>query len=194
MPDFLFLTGATGLLGRYLLRDLLAAGTKVAVLVRASRRESARQRVESIMEMWESESGLTFPRPVCLEGNICDENLGLSDDSLEWVAENCSTMMHSAASLSFRTNSEDEPYRSNVGGTRHVLEVCHNTGIQNMHYVSTAYVCGLRDDLVRENELDLGQCFRNDYEETKLEAEQLVRGAGFLRQTTVYRPAVISGD
>ena len=44
------LTGATGLLGSYLLRDFLLAGRRVAVLVRPAKRESARQRVENLLQ------------------------------------------------------------------------------------------------------------------------------------------------
>jgi len=63
------LTGATGLLGSYLLRDILREGHRVAVLVRPSKRESGRQRIESIIASTESEFGMALPRPVVLEGN-----------------------------------------------------------------------------------------------------------------------------
>ena len=43
------LTGATGLLGSYLLRDCLRQGHRLAVLVRPSKRESGRQRIEAIL-------------------------------------------------------------------------------------------------------------------------------------------------
>ena len=194
MSDFLLLTGSTGLLGRYLIRDLLMGDRRLAVLARPSRRETAADRIEAIMQMWESVVGHELPRPVCLEGDICQEGLGLDGASLNWVADNCSTMLHSAASLTFHANRDGEPYRSNVGGTRNMLDVCQDTGIRELHYVSTAYVCGLRHDRVLEHELDVGQEFRNDYEQTKLEAETLVRQAKFIDQLTVYRPAVISGD
>ncbi|HRX82043.1 MAG TPA: SDR family oxidoreductase, partial [Pirellulaceae bacterium] len=170
------------------------AGRRVAVLARPSRKETAEQRIEAIMQMWESELGRLLPRPICLEGDICSERLGLDERSLRWVADYCSTMLHSAASLTFHSDGTGEPYRSNVGGTKNMLGLCQATGIRDLHYVSTAYVCGLRDDLCRESELDVGQGFRNDYERTKLEAETLVRQADFLDQLTVYRPAVISGD
>ncbi|NND99702.1 MAG: SDR family oxidoreductase [Pirellulaceae bacterium] len=194
MQDFVLLTGSTGLLGRYLLRDLLLANRKVAVLVRASRKQSAVERVEDIMRMWDPFVGDKHSRPVCIQGDICKEGLGLEGESRNWIAENCSTMIHSAASLAFRTNTDGEPYRSNVDGTRNVLEICRESNIREMHYISTAYVCGLRTDIAREDELDVGQDFRNDYERTKLEAETLVREASFIDELTVYRPAVISGD
>jgi hypothetical protein len=81
-----------------------------------------------------------------------------------------------------------------VGGTQNTLDACRELGIRDLHYVSTAYVCGMRQGVIREDELACGQDFRNDYEHSKLLAEKMVREADFLEQVTVYRPAVIAGD
>jgi thioester reductase-like protein len=189
------LTGATGLLGKYLLRDLLLANVPVAVVARSNRRQTARQRVEAAMCAWDAELGRPLPRPVVLEGDIAEPDLGLDAVNVRWAADYCSTMIHNAASLTFHSTSEDgEPWRSNVGGVRNVLEFCRNARIRNLHHVSTAYVAGLRQGRVLETELDVGQEFSNDYERSKLEAEALVRGADFLEQKTVFRPAIIIGD
>jgi len=198
--EYLFLTGATGLLGSYLLRDLLNAGTKLAVLVRSTRFASARQRVDAIMARWEKQAGHALPRPVVLEGDLSSPNLGLDDDTLRWVSLNCKAFMHNAASLTFQSESgdnrlpNDEPWRSNLYGTQNVLEFCKTAGIREFHHVSTAYVCGLREDRVFENELDVGQTFGNDYEISKSESETMVRNADFLDSLTVYRPGIIFGD
>ncbi|MCA9203818.1 MAG: SDR family oxidoreductase, partial [Planctomycetales bacterium] len=194
MSQYTLLTGATGLLGRYLMRDLLQRGVRLAVLARPSKRESARQRIEGILQMWESQLGCDLPRPVCLEGDICSERLGLDEAAVRWVRNHCPSMLHSAASLSFHAEPNGEPWRSNVGGTRNMLDLCQAAGIRQLHYVSTAYVCGLRRGRIMESDLDFGQPFRNDYEKSKLEAETLVRQADFLDCLTVYRPAVIAGD
>ncbi|MCA9119802.1 MAG: SDR family oxidoreductase [Planctomycetaceae bacterium] len=194
MSDYTLLTGCTGLLGRYLVRDLLLDGHRLAVLARPSRKESASARVEGIMQMWEQQCGMPLPRPVCLEGDVGQPGLGLSSSDRAWVAANCTSMLHSAASLTFHADGSGEPYNTNVIGTKNVLDLCADLDVGNMHYVSTAYVCGLREERVMEEDLDFGQRFRNDYEMTKLEAEKLVRSAGFLKQLTVYRPAVIAGD
>ncbi|MEZ6114390.1 MAG: SDR family oxidoreductase [Pirellulaceae bacterium] len=194
MSQYTLLTGATGLLGRYLMRDLLQRGVRLAVLARPSKRESARQRIEGILQMWESQLGCDLPRPVCLEGDICSERLGLDEQAVRWVRNHCPSMLHSAASLSFHAEPNGEPWRSNVGGTRNMLDLCQAAGIRQLHYVSTAYVCGLRRGRIMESDLDFGQPFRNDYEKSKLEAETLVRQADFLDCLTVYRPAVIAGD
>jgi len=191
----LLLTGATGLVGRYLLRDLLQRGHNVAVIVRGDGDQSAAERVEEILHMWEQRAGITLPRPVCLEGDVTAEGMGLTNEGLAWVAGNCDTMLHNAASLAFiGADRAGEPWRTNLDGTRHVVEFCRTTGIRKFHYVSTAYVSGDREGTILEGELNLGQGFRNDYEHSKCLAEELVRNADCLDTPTVYRPAVIVGD
>lgn len=195
MPYHILLTGATGLLGRYLLRDLLLADVPVAVVVRRSRRQSAEERVAALMATWDEFLQMELPRPHVLEGDICEPMLGLDQRSLDWVDEHCDSVLHNAASLSFVATSQDsEPFRSNVTGTRNLLDVCRETGIRDFHHVSTAYVAGLRTGRILETELDVGQELSNPYEESKVAAEKMVRSAGFLSPPTVFRPAIIVGD
>ena len=192
---YTLLTGATGLLGRYLLRDLLVKGVRMAVLVRPKARSKARQRIEDILQMWESELGQRLPRPVLLTGDVCEPNLGLQPGQVQWVGRCCDQIIHSAAVLSFHGASRaSEPWRTNLGGTRNVLAFAKQCDISKLHHVSTAYVCGEQDQLVSENQLDVGQEFRNDYEQSKFEAEQLVHQADGFESKTIYRPAVIVGD
>jgi len=89
---------------------------------------------------------------------------------------------------------KQEPWRTNLGGTENVLEFAAATSIAHLHYVSTAYVCGVRDTVVMESELDVDQTFRNDYESSKFDAEKLVAAAEHFETKTIYRPAVIVGD
>jgi thioester reductase-like protein len=194
VPNYILLTGSTGLLGRYLLKDLLSNGHRLAVVARPTRRETSAERIESILQMWESQEGRSLPRPVCFEGDVVSEGFGLNDRQQQWIAEHCDTMIHSAAALSFHENGGGEPRRTNLGGTKNAIQLCRQTDIRKLHYVSTAYVCGMRTELVTEDEFDAGQSFRNDYERSKFDAETVVRSAEFLDSLTVYRPAVISGD
>ena len=195
MNYHILLTGATGLLGRYLVRDLMLADVPVAVVVRRSRRKSAQERMDAVMATWEERMGRELPSPKVLEGDLTEENLGLSDADVEWVRENCDAVLHNAASVTFvSTDPEGEPWRSNVKGTQNVLDLCEKTDIKDFHHVSTSYVCGLRSDTVKETELDVGQTLGNDYEKSKVQAEKMVRSAEFLSPPTVYRPAIIVGD
>ena len=192
---YVLLTGATGLLGRYLMRDLMNAGVPLAVLVRPSRRKNPYVRVEAAMRAWEQMEGRAFPRPKVLEGDISAPDFGLSPAQIKWAAENCDTLLHNAASLSFvSTGRHSEPWLSNIDGTKHALEFCRQAGIKNLQHVSTAYICGTRKDRCFEHETNVGQEFGNCYEESKLEAEEMVRADKHLESLTVFRPGIIIGD
>src|SRR5262249_9435936 len=137
-----------------------------------------------------------LPRPEeCLEGDITAAGLGLDAAARKWLANRRPQVLHSAASLTFFGKDRTrDPWLSNLTGTANVLELCRETGLRRLHYVSTAYVCGRRRGVIAEADLDCGQDFRNDYEHCKFEAEKLVRSADFLDCLTVYRPAVVIGD
>ncbi len=194
VPEYTLLTGSTGLLGRYLMRDLLVAGKKIAVVVRLGKNRTVQHRIEAILQHWEHELGMSLSRPVYLAGDVTQPLLGLTSNDIKWITEHCTSLVHSAASLAFLTEGGGEPWRTNLEGTRHVLQLCRETDVHELHYISTAYVSGMREGIIYESELDCGQSFRNDYEQSKLQAEKLVRDDESITKLTVYRPAVIAGD
>ena len=192
---YFFLTGASGLVGRYLTRDLLASGKRLAVLARSNRRMSAHDRIELLLQRWEQKLGYSLPRPIVLEGDVSQPNLGLSTDDQRWIARHCTGLIHNAAVVKFEPAEQDqEPWRTNLYGTRHALDLARRTGLRELHYVSTAYVCGNRSGVVREDQLDCGQGFRNSYEESKFLAEREVMDSSGFSCKTVYRPSIIAGD
>lgn len=194
-PPGYLLTGATGFLGQYLLRDALLAEVPVAVLVRATRSMSAARRIDAILAPWEQHLKRTLPRPVVLEGDMTEPTLQLTASQREWVAGHCTEVIHSAASVKFQVDSQTgDPYESNVQGTRRLLEFCRQTGITTFHQVSTAYVCGSRRGRILETELDCGQSLGNDYEQSKFDAEKIVRADTHLQRWTIFRPSIIVGD
>jgi thioester reductase-like protein len=193
--SYLLLTGATGLLGRSLLRDLAAAGRRVAVVVRRGKVGSAADRVDELLDDWREVAGADVDCPVVLEGDLSVEGLGLPAEQRDWIAAHVGEVVHSAASLSFqRREADDEPYTSNVTGTRNVLALCRATGLRRLHHVSSAYVCGLRTGACLETELDVGQTSGNDYERSKIISEQEATAAAGFDSVTVHRPSIIVGD
>jgi thioester reductase-like protein len=195
MAQFTLLTGATGLVGSYLMRDLLRNRHKLAVIVRCKEERSAAKRVDAILGECEVLLGERLARPVCLEGNVNHAHLGLSNAGRRWVARNCHRIIHNAAALKFKeADRTQDPWKTNYDGTRRVLNFCRRVGIRQLHYVSTAYVCGRRRGVILERELAEGQEFRNDYEHSKYLAEQLVQDDDFLEKPTIYRPVAIAGD
>ncbi|MEN9557003.1 MAG: Linear gramicidin synthase subunit, partial [Planctomycetota bacterium] len=98
---YTLITGATGLVGRYLLRDMLLNGHQLAVVVRGSRRTNPATRIEQILQYWEREHQCSLPRPVVLSGDISQPGFGLSAEDREWVQSHCTSIIHSAAILEF---------------------------------------------------------------------------------------------
>src|SRR6516162_4361972 len=188
--DGVLLTGATGFLGGYLLRELAATGQLVVVLARDAGTTSAEERVRGLISTWNSKHS---PQIVVLAGDVRTPHLGLSPAERHWVARNCTRVVHSAASVAFQSSSNGDPWTTNVEGTARVLDLCRSLGISEMHHLSTAFVCGDSCGRILEAELERGQGFHNDYERSKYEAELSVRSARGLR-ATIYRPSVIVGD
>ena len=103
-------------------------------------------------------------------------------------------VIHSAATVRF-DHSIDEARRINVEGTRRLLDFAAGARhLRSFTYVGTAYVAGERTGLIRESELAVGQSYRNTYEQTKAEAEALVRSRLDSLPGTILRPSIIVGD
>ncbi len=191
----ILLTGCTGFLGSFLLRDALAARCNVAAVVRSQGRRSGAERVEDLVQFWERQLGRSLPRPVILEGNLDLPDMGLSRDDGQWLSRHCDTVLHCAARVSFGIDEEaGEPEHTNVGGVLRLLNLCQKMEIRRFIHVSTAYVAGRRSGLILEND-PVGEAgFNNDYERTKAIAEQHVRSATFLQSATIVRPSIIVGE
>jgi thioester reductase-like protein len=198
MKKYLLLTGATGFIGQYLVRRLLLKGVPLVVVARETPQESASERINKMVSQFEEEEQKTLARPICFTGNIADDLIGLDEYALDWFEQNCKGVIHNAASIRFHAPNGDrtkDPYLSNIGGTKNVLELCRSADIREFHHVSTAYVSGTRiHDTFYEDQLDCGQGYVNDYQVSKAEAERIIRGADFLSSKTFYRPALVIGD
>ncbi len=196
--DGVLLTGATGFVGIELLaRYLQLTDRDVFVLIRASDDEHARARLEETLVCAFGTAEPYLHRVRALAGDITHEGLGLDPDTALEVAAQVSEIVHGAASVSF-----DLPLGAsltiNVEGTRRMLafaELCAlEGGLRRFTYISTAYVAGLHRGTFTEDDLDVGQRFRNHYEQSKFEAEILVREAAERLPITVVRPSIIVGD
>src|ERR671915_1764913 len=172
------LTGATGFVGKEILDRLLSRGRRVYALVRAENDDAAAHRLSR-------HANLT---PVA--GDIEEPGRGLTPD----LTEDITRVIHCAASVSFDLSLEDSR-RVNVEGTRNVLDVARRCPrLERLSYVSTAYVAGEPDGLFREDHLDVGQRFRNPYEQSKFEAERMIRERGAALPLQILRPSIVVGD
>jgi thioester reductase-like protein len=188
-----FLTGATGFLGSHLTARLLQDGHAVTVLARSSKNTPAKTRVEDTLRAVGVDR---FEKLAVVEGDISLPALGLNEEARRNIVASTGEIWHSAASLSFQQEDRAEIFRMNVDGTRHILELVKQIPGARLHHVSTAYIAGNRSDLALETEIDVGQTFKNPYEESKCKAELLIadaQRAGSVN-ASVYRPSIVIGD
>lgn len=197
----IFLTGGTGFLGRELVGRLLVSDpqAEIALLVRPTSAESADLRVKNLLvEIFGENSAPRFADRVrAVPGDVSERYFGLGQGEFEDLARRTTSIYHSAATTALNEDLSDAR-RINVGGTSHVLELASfGASIANpirVFYVSTAYVAGLKKGVVTSDELQFSAGFRNFYEQTKAEAEALVRDASARIPTVIFRPSIIVGD
>jgi thioester reductase-like protein len=193
------LTGVTGFVGGELLaRYLERTDRPVYALVRGKDEAAADRRLrETLSALVGDANGRAGDRLVAVPGDIRSPGLGLEHRDREWLAERVNEIVHAAASVSFDLPLE-ESRRINVEGTRQMLELaelCRDRGgLRRFSYISTAYVAGTHEGEFREDQLQVGQGFRNPYEQSKFEAERLVRGRGDRLPIQVFRPSIIVGE
>jgi thioester reductase-like protein len=193
----ILLTGATGFVGMELLvRILEQTDRDVIALVRAADAKSAQARIDDVL------ARLLAPadrpprgRVRAQAADLTAPGLGLSPMTRDRLARSVGTVVHCAASISFAL-ALDEARQINVDGTREIValaaEAAERGSLDRVIHVSTAYVAGEREGCVREDEGDVGQRFRNTYEQTKLEAEGVVQDSGL--PAAILRPSIIVGD
>jgi nucleoside-diphosphate-sugar epimerase len=84
----------------------------------------------------------------------------------------------------------------NLEGTRRMLELAElaraHGGLECYAHISTAFVAGDHPGSFAECDADVGQAFHNSYEQSKFEAEQLIRSRDV--PFTILRPSIVVGD
>jgi thioester reductase-like protein len=202
-PKTVFLTGATGVLGGRILRDLLqSTAARVYCLVRGNGAAHCEQRVRSFLRLYDGEASLEqefHSRVIVLQGDVTKDRLGLSREVYAELQEQTELTIHAAANTSLLLKySRREPI--NVRGTGRVIDFCLGTASKTLSYVSTYTVMGDKtfDSGVRFHETDyeLGQGFEFlNYQRSKFIAEGMVRAArerGL--KWRIFRPGQIHGD
>jgi thioester reductase-like protein len=193
------ITGATGFLGMELLaRYLERTDRTILVPVRARGADEARARLSGVLELLYGRAQKYAGRVITLQADVERAGLGLAPADRDLVTASASEIVHCAATVSFAAGIT-ESRQINVGGTSNLLALaghCARRGVlRHFVHVSTAYVAGRHRGEFSEEDLQLGQRFRNPYERSKFEAELLVRDqARELPAVTIVRPSIIVGE
>jgi thioester reductase-like protein len=194
----LLITGATGFVGMELLARFLERTRRpVYALVRADDDAAAQVRLREVAARLFRDESAYANRLTAVAADIERPSLGLEPARRDALAERVTDIVHSAASVSFSLGLP-ESRRVNVDGTREMVEfadLCsHRGGLERFAYISTAYVAGTHRGRFTEDQLDVGQGFRNPYERSKFEAESLVRRRGRGLPVQIFRPSIVVGE
>ena len=194
------LTGATGFLGSYVAAGLLGRDESLHVIVRATTRAEAEDR---LWKAWQLHMDATaFARHLArvrvFPGDITRSDLGLPADELRSLVETTNSVVHVAASLNRR--SERACTNVNVRGTLAIVQLARaaheHHGLRRFSHVSTVAVAGERShETVREDDaLDWNRRDYDPYGRTKKISELLVRELLPGVPVTIFRPATVMGD
>jgi nucleoside-diphosphate-sugar epimerase len=127
-------------------------------------------------------------------GDILHLDLGLSGPEIKRLSSEVTHFFHLAA-IYYLGATPTLTRQVNVDGTANCLNLALEfKKIERFVFFSTAFVAGDRTGVILEDELYVGQRFRNAYEETKCQAEQIVRSRMNQLPISVVRPSVIVGD
>jgi len=198
-PEHIFLTGATGFVGAFLLHDLAQqTNAKLHCLVRAADVEEGRQRLQRNLESYLLWDESLDDRIAVVLGDLAQPAFGLSAEAFEALAQQMDAIYHNGAMVNFI-----HPYHAhkapNVLGTQEVLRLASNARLKPVHFVSTLSVfhSGDHDDgtVFTENDnLDQVGVPFGGYAQSKWVAEKLVRTAGVRGiPVAIYRPGLVSG-
>ncbi|MGF1480497.1 MAG: amino acid adenylation domain-containing protein [Cyanophyceae cyanobacterium] len=199
-PTAIFLTGATGFLGAFLLYELLQqTDATIYCLVRAISLHEAHSKLRASLETYALWSSEFEPRIIPVLGDLSKPKLGLSGEQSHRLAEQVDVIYHSGALVNF-VYSYSVLKAINVLGTQEVLRLACSKKTKPVHFISTFGVFATADlnksAFIYEGDNPLyGDRLQSGYAQSKWVAEKLVRAAGERGlPICIYRPGRVTGD
>ena len=180
-----FVTGATGFIGRRLVKTLLARrGAVVHFLLRPE----SEDKVAALHDYW----GVNHQRAVPVYGDLTTKKLGVAADEVKKLKGEIDHMYHLAAVYDLAADEESQ-IRVNIEGTRSAVEFAKAIDARHFHHVSSIAAAGLYEGVFREDMFDEADGLDHPYFMSKHESEKIVRKECKV-PWTVYRPALVVGD
>ena len=147
--DPVLVTGVSGFLGWHVARVLMERGCRVRALVRPG-------------------SHVTGLAVETVTGDLRDRA------SLDRAAAGCSLVFHVAADYRLWAKDPRELYRSNVEGTRNLLEAARAADVERVVYTSTVGCIGIPHDGIGDESTPVSlEEMAGDYKRSKFQAEQV---------------------
>ena len=180
-----FVTGATGFIGKRLVKKLLERkGSVVYFLIR----KESEDKVKALREFWSASAARVVP----VFGDLTGKKLGVSAQDIKLLKGKVDHFYHLAAIYDLGAD-EASQIEVNIDGTRNTVEFVRAIDAGHFHHVSSIAAAGLYEGVFREDMFDEAENYDHPYFMTKHESEKIVR-AECKVPWSVYRPAMVVGD
>lgn len=171
-----FITGATGLLGSFICKELLKNNHQIRAVKRGSSKMTL---LEDIADQ--------------IEWVIGDMN---DTVFLEEALQGIDAVVHGAAIISFDKRFEDKMYETNVLGTADLVNTCLKVGVKDFLHISSVAAIGRKMSQTNITEKDRWEGTKYDsiYARSKhLQETEVWRGAQEGLRVKIVNPSVILG-
>ncbi|HEY5632965.1 MAG TPA: SDR family oxidoreductase [Burkholderiaceae bacterium] len=180
-----FVTGASGFIGKRLVRKLLARrGATVHFLVR----DASREKLAPLYAFW----GATDKRAIPVVGDITKPGCALKAADRKALQGKVKHFFHLAAIYDLKADPEEQ-LMVNVAGTRNVVALANDLKVGCFHHVSSIAAAGMFEGMFREDMFEEAENLEHPYYATKHQAERIAR-TELAVPWRIYRPALVVGD
>ena len=183
-----FITGASGFIGKRLVKTILARqDTVVYFLSRASGAKGEKQRA-ALLEYW----GVDDKRAIAVAGDLTQPELGVAAADRKKLTGKIAHFAHLAAIYDLKASAKDQQ-AGNIDGTRNAVQFANAIKAGRFHHVSSIAAAGLYEGVWREDMFDEAENLEHAYFATKHESEAIARKECAM-PWRVYRPGLVVGD
>ena len=180
-----FVTGATGFIGRRLVKKLLARrGAVVYFLVRPE----SRDKIPALLEDWD----VGEERAIPVFGDLGQPMLGASKADQKKLTGKIKHFFHLAAVYDLKADA-DSQIVANIDGTRNAVALANAIKAGVFQHVSSIAAAGMYEGVFREDMFEEAEGLDHPYFATKHDSEKIVRKEAEM-PWRVYRPGLVVGD
>jgi NAD(P)-dependent dehydrogenase (short-subunit alcohol dehydrogenase family) len=179
-----FVTGATGFIGKRLLKNLMARKGNIYVLMR----DTAPEKLAKLQAYAGDDDGRIKP----IKGDIAKVGLGISAADKKLLDGKIKHFFHLAAIYDLSADAESQ-MAVNVDGTANVVAVANAIKAGCLHHCSSIAAAGMYEGMFREDMFDEAEGLDHPYFATKHESEKIARKQAKV-PLRVYRPGLVVGD